>query len=205
MRMAPLHFFLTAAVCVFCAGSARGAGALAAEVVPAGTNDPAIADTQHAYVQLQQQIRALQLALERSQQDAQAAARRNADDVTASIQLLEQSLNLRRDNELETMQRNNEVTWLIAGTFATVVLFVMLLSAYFQWRVANRLAELSPPGPSAMALTSGRPPLELAAGGGPSSAPAADAQTNARLLRVMGQLQQRILKYEQAARAPQKK
>src|ERR1041385_3385287 len=72
----------------------------------ADTNSP---DTLRAYLQLQEQLHAAQLAIERPRQDADSAAQRNADALTARLQALQDSLVTQRARELEAMQGANRL------------------------------------------------------------------------------------------------
>jgi hypothetical protein len=203
--MAPLlSFFLAGALCPVGAHAASATGDPAPETLRPDTNGVSAQEIQQTYVQLREQLHEMQLALERSQQDAQAAAQRATEDMAARFQLLEQSLNTQRAGEFEAMQRTNHVTLLVAGTVATVVLVAMLFTAYFQWRVAIRLAELSSVRPSLLTLASGRALPEVTSGSGEALPSPAVEQANARLLHVVEQLQQRILEFERASRPPLK-
>ena len=205
MRIAPLlTLLLASALCVLCPCRGPAADAADTDTSSFNTNASIALDAQQSYRQLQTQVHALQLALERNREDAQIAAQRNADTLVTSIQLLERSLSIQREGELETMQRTNHLTLLVAGSFAILVLVAMLLTACFQWRVAGRVAELSSVRPSLLALASDRALPEVAGGGLAAPNPALE-EANARLLNVVEQLQQRILEYERAARPQLKK
>jgi len=205
MKNAPLlNLSLVGVLCAWCVHIAPAAETVAPEVSQPNTNDFSISDIQSSLLQLQEQINALQLAIERSQQDAQVAIQRNAEDATTRFQLLEKSLTAQRADELEVMQRANHVTLVLAGTVVAVVFIAMLFTAYFQWRVVNRLSELSSIRPSLLTLASGRALSEVTADGGQVASTHAVEEANARLLGVVEQLTQRIVEFEQAARPPVK-
>jgi hypothetical protein len=204
MKNTPLlKFFLVGMLFTMCATLATAEDTPAPEVSQPNTNDVSAQDTQRMLVQLQEQIQAVQLAIERGQQDAQAAIRHNAEDMAARFQLLEKSLNVQRAAEFEAMQRTNHLTLLVAGIFAAVMFVVMLFAAYFQWRIANRLAELSSVRPTLLTLANSRALSETGAGG-PAASSEAVEQANARLLGVVEQLQRRIVEFEQLAHMPLK-
>ena len=202
MKTAPLLIsFLVGAFCTLMPRVAPAADTPAPEISQPSTNEVSAADMQRALVLMLDQIRALQLAIERSQQDAQAAARRTTEDIAARFQLLETSLKTQRASEFEAVQRSNRLTLLVAGIFAAVVFVTMLFTAYFQWRVAARLAEISSVRPTLLTLANSRALAELEAGG-PAAAGQAVEQANARLLGVVEQLQRRIHELEHLAHTP---
>jgi tetratricopeptide (TPR) repeat protein len=127
-----------------------------AETSPA---DAASAEALRSYLQLQEQLRATQMALERNRQEAETLASRNAEAVTTRLQLLEQAVSAQRARELEAMQSTNRLLLIMAGSFAGVGFIAMLLTAYLQWRAVNRLAEYT-----ALLNSAGRPALSAAAG-----------------------------------------
>src|SRR6476620_5549329 len=109
------------------------------------TNTPA-SDTNstaalRTYVQLQEQIHAAQLAIERNRQEADQASVRSVQAIAEKMQTLEQSLAAQRARELEQLQGANRLMLIIGGTCAAVGFLAMLLTAYFQWRAVGRLTE----------------------------------------------------------------
>src|ERR1051325_1511532 len=149
-----------------------------------------------SYLQLQEQLHATELAIERNRKEAELASARNAEAVANRLQAIEQSLAFQRAKELDAMQGANRVMLIVAGSFAAVGFLAMLLMAYFQWRTVNRLAEISvnlPPsrrlGPAVAfpALGSGETPLVTVS-------PA--EQSNQELAGALEKLQQRIHELE---------
>lgn len=152
-------------------------------------------DTLRAYLQLQEQLHATQIALERNRQETETLAARNAETVAARFQALEQALTDKRSAELDAleqrMQSTHRLLLIVAGTIAVVGFLVLLFTAYLQWRAVNRLAEFS-----AMAQAANRaalPPLvaetQLLSGG-------AAAQSTTRLFGALTSLEKRILELE---------
>ncbi len=178
-----------------------GAGLLlAAKVLAADTNNasaqvPAFTRDEMAgnYLQIQEQIRASQLALEQSQQAAAEAAKSNADALAARLQLLEQTVAAQRAADAEAAHKTQQLTLFLAGAFGLAGLGIMLLMVYFQWRAFSQLAEISSQQHAALAGASGL--HHLAAPGR-----ATVETSNARLLDVVGQLEKRIHELESGQR-----
>jgi len=158
-------------------------------------------ETLRAYLQLQEQLHATQLALERNRQETEALAARNAEAVAARFQAIEQALTARRSSELESleqrMQSTHQLLLIVAGTVASVGFVVLLLTAYLQWRAVNRLAEFSAlvQATSRAALPS---PVNEAQLLGSGSA----AQSNTRLFGALTSLEKRILELEHTTQPP---
>jgi len=205
MKSAPLlPSFLAAVLYTVCAQAAPAADAVTLEISQPTTNDFSAQEIHNSFLRLQEQINALQLSIEHSQQEAQTVVQSNAEDMAARFQLLEQSLAARHAGEIEAIQRANHLMLVLAGTVVAVVFIAMLLTAYFQWRVVNRLTELSSIRPSLLTLATSRAVSEVAADGGQAASTQAVEEANARLLGVVEQLQQRILEFEEVARTPLK-
>src|SRR5204863_6106293 len=117
------------------------------------------------YLQLQEQLHATQLAIERNRKEADLAAAQATEALSSRLQAIEQSLLTQRARELEAMQSSNKVMLTVAGAFAAMGFVAMLLMAYFQWRTVNRLAELSASLPRpGRTLGPGRPIAALGLG-----------------------------------------
>lgn len=127
----------------------------AANTPESATDTNALANqTLRSYLQLQEQLHATQLALERNRQETEALAARNAEEVAARFKAIETALTTQRLAELDnmkgsmetlerSMESNNRLLMTVAGTIAFVGFLVLLLTAYLQWRAVNRLAEFS--------------------------------------------------------------
>jgi hypothetical protein len=201
MKTAALSkLLLIGAFCFLCVSGGFAADTPPPETSKAGTNEVSVADVQRAYLRLQEEIQATQLALERGQQDAQTAIRRTLEDMVARFEALEQSLNSQRTDEFKVVQRMNHLVLVVAGTFVAVVFIALLFISYFQWRVASRLAELSSVRPTLLTMANSR---ALPDGGQGVSSQAVE-QANARLLGVVEQLQLRIFELEKVAHVPMK-
>ena len=162
----------------------------------AGSND-----TLRAYLQLQEQLHATQLALERNRQETEALAARNAEAVAARFQAIEQALTARRSAELENLEQRMQTTHrlllIVAGTIESVGFLVLLLTAYLQWRAVDRLAEFSALAHAASrAATSPTvADAQLLGGGG-------TGQTSTRLFGALTSLEKRILELEHTTHPP---
>ena len=146
-----------------------------------------------AYLQLQEQIHATQLAIDQTRQESMDAAARNAEALSNRLELIEQFLIASRARELETVQSTNRAMLIIAGAFVGIGLLALVLTAYLHWRAVHRLADL------AAALAPGRGLSPLAALGGGDNhliGPGAVEQTNARLIGAIERLEKRFLELE---------
>jgi len=182
----------------------------AAEVLPTPegadqTNTNSSNDALRTSLQLQEQLHATQLALERNRQESEALA--NA--VAARVKALEDAVNLQRDSKLETMQQrmdalrkdlegNNQLLLKVGGGIAGVGFFVLLVTGYLQWRSVNRLAEFSTLIQSARAALPAPAPGTEAQLLGAS----ATAQSNGRLFGALTDLEKRIHELEHTAHLP---
>jgi tetratricopeptide (TPR) repeat protein len=159
------------------------------ELRPADTNGELSVG---AYLQLQEQLQATRLALERNRQEAEAAAARNSDALAGRLQSLEQTLAAQRSRELEIAQNSNRAMLTLAGALAAVGMIALLAMAYFQWQTVSRLAEISAGLPMARAPGGRRPFAALSAGDSALLTPGPVEQTNLRLHAALEQLEKRI-------------
>jgi tetratricopeptide (TPR) repeat protein len=158
-------------------------------------------DALRAYLQLQEQLHDTQLSIERSRQEAQAAAAQDATALSNRLQAIEQSLLAQRANESETTQRTNHLLMTIVGIFAVVGFAAALITAYFQWRAVSRLADIS------AALSAGRgfafpTTAALTVGEHEALGNGSVEQANTRLIGLVQQLEKRIAELEHTAALP---
>ena len=192
MNASLLRNFLIVFVC-----SAFSAGVFAAETNALSSSETTVATVQtqiNSYLQIQEQLHDTQLAIERNRQQAEAAAKRNADDMAARIEALQQIIAAQRASEVETMQKMQQFMLILAGAFGTIGLLVVLLMAYLQWHTVSRLVELSSLRPPEFAMGTSRISPSLVTS-------ASVEQSNARLFNMVDQLEKRILELKQATRA----
>jgi tetratricopeptide (TPR) repeat protein len=170
------------------------------------TNSPAensiSNETLRAYLQLQEQIRDAQLAIERTRRESETAALKNAEAMTSRLQAIEQSIAAQRARDLEAMQSTTRFIEAMqsTGRFMLIVLSVfagagflgIVLTAFFQWRTVNRLTEFAAAPPAARGLLPAVTAL-----------PAADNRLmDSGLLGAVERLERRILELEQSFHPP---
>jgi tetratricopeptide (TPR) repeat protein len=181
---------------------AGGSAGLRAE----DTNAPAAAEVRErdatgiealrSYLQLQEQLHATQLALERNRLEAETLAARNAEAVNLRLQLIEQAVSAQRLRELDAMQSTNRLLLTLAGSLAGVGFLAMLLTAYLQWRAVNRLADFT------TVLAGPRGALRPVATDLPLASPNAAEQSSERLLGALNRLEERIHQLEHHTQLP---
>jgi tetratricopeptide (TPR) repeat protein len=192
-----LKLLMVCACCVFSVGPGQrvlGGDTNSAVISPRQAQDKIAQDSLNAFLQIQEQIHSTQLLIESNRVAASAEAQRTAADMTARIQLLEQTMATQRAGEIEATQRAQRLMLILAGLFGVVGLTAMLFMAFFQWRAVTRLVELSTLHPSALAGRGTAPLL-----------PAGEATvqlSSARLFNAVERLEKRILELEHTARAP---
>lgn len=106
----------------------------------------------HAYLRLQEQLHATQLAIEQNRQETKAAAAQNAEALSNGLQTIQQAFSAQRAQDLDAMRRSNQIMLIVVGTFAAIGLLTMLITTYFQWRMSKGLAEISAALPTALGL-----------------------------------------------------
>jgi tetratricopeptide (TPR) repeat protein len=193
-RLLATLFILFAAIAI---PSARGQ-TNAAIPTPPSLTETNYEEVLRAYLQLQEQLHATQLSVERTREQTDASAARSAETLAVRLQAIEQALASQRSRELEAMQSSNRVMLIVAGTFAAVGVLAMLVTAFFQWRSLNRLAEISTGLPAFHALGPATPLAALGPGDGHLVSAGAADQSNLRLLGALDSLEQRIHQLEHA-------
>ena len=198
MRFVSAKFFLSALVAGLLVGSAFGNGSNS----PAGTVPDLSSNSQdslRALLQLQEQIHATQMAIERNREAAEAEAARIAEATSNRLAAIEQFLSGQREHEQEAIRSNNKTVLIAAGVFAVLGFFGMLFTAWLQWRAANRLSDLTAASQMTHALLPGWPQL-LPGGELPAAAVNAPlAAANERLLDTISLLEKRIKALEHTA------
>jgi tetratricopeptide (TPR) repeat protein len=149
------------------------------------TNDA----TAQAYLEIQAQLHATQLAIDASRQLAAEEAQKNADTLNARLLTLEQTVAAQRTADAEAARRSQQFTLLVTGIFGVAGLGILLLMVFFQWRAFAQIAQISEQ--QQLALANAGAVHQLAAPGR-----AAVEVSNARLLDVVGQLEKKILELE---------
>jgi tetratricopeptide (TPR) repeat protein len=183
------------------------AGCLAAETaspapIPGRTDETNAQDTLRAYLQLQEQLHATQLAIERNRQEADAAAAENTKAFANGLQGIAQTLTQQRAQEPEAMQSSNRALLFVAGLLAAFGFLAMLFVAYSQWRTINRLAEFSAALPVADAPGAESAVGALGAGDAPLVAVDPAQQTSQLLIGALERLEKRIYQLEHTPNPP---
>jgi tetratricopeptide (TPR) repeat protein len=141
------------------------------------------------YLQIQEQLRATQIAIEQNQEAALEASQSNAMALKERLESLEKTVAVQRASDSEAARKTQQATLFMAGAFGLTGLGVMLLMVYFQWRAFTQLAHISARQNAAMA--NGDAIHQLAAPGRAT----VEAST-AQLLDVVGRLERRINELE---------
>jgi tetratricopeptide (TPR) repeat protein len=166
-----------------------------AATTPPATN-PESNDALRAYLQIQEQMHATQLAVERNRQEAEAAAAQNVLTLSNHLAAIEQSLLVQRASEAADAQHTNRVLLAIIGFFAIVGFATALCTAYFQWRAVSRLADISAALPIARGLPALTTGAALGLGEHEALSNTAVEQSNARLLGFIEHLEKRLAELE---------
>ena len=159
-------------------------------------------DTPRAYLQIQEQLHATLLAIERNRKEADAAAAQNAKLIADRLQGIEQAPTLQRPQGLEAIQSFNPAMLFVVGLFAAIGLLALLFLAYFQWRLINRPAEAPAASPVPPSFASGSPAASLAARDTLAVSFGAVEQSSQRLLAALEQLEKRINQLEHTPDPP---
>jgi TolA-binding protein len=191
-------------LCLICSGGMRAAAetnTLSAEVAGKISEAAVSNDTLRVYMQLHEQIRDTQLAIERIRHDSELMATRNAEALASRLEDIEKSVASQRDAMQSTMQSTGKFMLVVFSIFAGVGFVGIVLTAFFQWRTVSRLAEISASVPAT------RPFGLLPAGSGfnagdsvVSSGPV--EQASAGMVGVLERLEKRIVELEHSAHPP---
>jgi tetratricopeptide (TPR) repeat protein len=150
-------------------------------------------DLLRSNLQLQEQLHTALRAIEQGRQDAEAAAKKNADLFTERLNAVEKNLALQREHDLETvlsMRQSNRLALVAAAILAAVGILALFLTAFFQIRAMNRIAEVG-------SLLSSNHPFDpaRAVGNGNGHHPVQldrSEQVTSRFLAAVEQLEKRI-------------
>ena len=157
----------------------------------------------NALLQIQDQLHAMQLLIESNRVAVATDSQRSTADLSARMQMLEQTVAAQRTTEMEATQKAQRLTLILAGAFGVLGLTAMLLMAYFQWRAVTRLVELSTFHQTARGLEDRNASPMLSAGEVHAEPERAAVQlSNGRLFNVVERLEKRILELEHTARPP---
>ncbi len=169
--------------------------------MPATTTPAESVEDLRAYLHLQAQLQATQLALERNRQEAETSAARHAELLQTRLRLLEQALVGERARELDALQDSQRLLLLFAGVFAGVGLLAVLLTNYIQWQAANRVVTMNS-AHTLPTLASDAPLATLGAGVNALAPVGPTDASNVRWLGIIERLEARVRELEQTARPP---
>jgi tetratricopeptide (TPR) repeat protein len=179
------------------AAACFGAETASPAPIPGKAGETNTQDTLRAYLQLQEQLHATQLAIQRNRDEGAAAAAESVKAIANRLQGFEPVPTLQRAQDLEAMQSSNRAILFVAGLFAAIGLLALLCMAYFQWRTINRLEEVSAALPVAPALGLGSPVTAA-----PVMTVASVEQSSQRLLGALEQLEKCIYQLEHTPNPP---
>lgn len=155
-----------------------------------------------SYLQLQEELHATQLAIDKGRQEMAAASERDANAFNERLRNIELSLGNQRARELDALLSANRAMLVTAGVFAGIGFIAMLLMAYFQWRTITRLAEIS----AALPVMHGFTPAQAVPALGPGTSQlfksAMVTQSGLRLQGALEELEKRIHELEHTAQQP---
>ena len=152
------------------------------------------------FLLLQDQLRATQHAVEQAREAAQAESKHNAELMASRLNLIEQTLNAQRQQELDSLQHSMRTMLLVVGLITAIGFIAIFFAGVMQARALARLAEFSQqlrtalPAPRFAELGGG---AALSVAGEP-----ADASTH-NLLGAIDRLQRRLEEMETAAATTQ--
>ena len=187
-----------------------------ASAAPVVTNAISNTDTQmlKSVLQLQEQLRATQRAVEQSRQQAQTDARRAEELLAARLNLIEQTLSAQRSREIAdmqqttrteiaAMQQSTRTAIIIALAVTGIGLIAVLFAGFAQVKATTRLTEVSRQlraiGP-AWQIGEGTP---AAAAGLPAARESSVENSSAHLYGAIDRLQKRMEEMEAAAAGTQ--
>jgi tetratricopeptide (TPR) repeat protein len=188
-------FFLFLLIAVSSSLSGRGQAAVdAAPAPPTNTVSEAEAQMLRSFLMLQDQLRTTQRAVEDARDEAQAEAKRTAELMSARLNLIEQTLNAQREQELQNLQRSTHTMIVIVGITTAVGFIAVLIAGFMQARAAMRLTEVS----RQLAALPAPRFAELTAGTGASAALSGESveAANASLLGAISRLEHRLEEME---------
>jgi tetratricopeptide (TPR) repeat protein len=145
-----------------------------------------------SYQQLQAQQDSMMRDMEQARQQAEVAAKRNADELEARLGRIEQSVSSDHEREIEGMQNTHRFTLIVVGACAAVGFLGMLLFAVFLLRMMNRRTETMIAQFAGQLLGTGPTPAALGNGDTQVVVPNRVEQSTTRFLNTIERLEQRI-------------
>ena len=178
------------AIDVSAADTASSTGAPLASVEA----DPIIRDN----LRLQAQLLSIERGIEQVRSEAEAAAKRNAEAMTARMAVIEESLTAQRQREIQAIQESNRAMLMVAGVLSAAGVIALLFTAWVQARAMNRITELTASLNATLLPSHGFAFSSLGVGGSPAISDAARQSSN-QLLGAIERLEKRIHELESGA------
>lgn len=157
------------------------------------TNSATISDAQETLrsnLHLQDQLHTALRAIEQGRQDANTSSKQNAELFTEKLNAVEKNLAVQRERDLETivaMRESNRVALIAAAVLAGIGIIALFVTAYFQVRAMNRVAEIG-----ALVSSTLDSPRALGEGSSTPTQLNSSDHANTRFLAAIEQLEKRI-------------
>jgi tetratricopeptide (TPR) repeat protein len=145
-----------------------------------------------SYQQLQAQQDSMMRDMEQARQQAEVAAKRNAEELEARLNRIEQSVSTDHEHEIEAMQNAHRFTLIVVGVCAAVGFLGVLFFVVFLLRMMNRRTETMIAQFTGHVLGAGFTPAALGHGETQVVIPNRVEQSSARFLNTIERLEQRI-------------
>jgi tetratricopeptide (TPR) repeat protein len=168
--------------------------------VPTPTNatNEAAEQLLRAFLLLQEQLRNTQKAVEQAREQSKEDAKRYEELVAARLNVLEQTVNNQRTQEIEAIQQSSRTVFVLASIVTAAGLIAVIFAGLVQVRAMTRLSEVSQQLRTAVPWTAlGLSPHTLVGG----REAIENGSTN--LLTMVERLQKRMEEMEAAAAATQ--
>jgi tetratricopeptide (TPR) repeat protein len=194
---------LFAFFCIAFLGTAQESNApAAAPPPPAGAVAISNQDVLRSSLEVQDQMRNLQIADEKGRKESAAAAA----ELSHRLDLIESAVTSQKLGELNDLERSNLAVQDSNRTllkesiaFACFGCVVLLFAAFLQWQMVSRFRSLAASLPTAHALEAGSTPAALGMGDSPLLASQGLERSTAQFLSAMERLEQRIREMEATA------
>jgi tetratricopeptide (TPR) repeat protein len=147
------------------------------------------------FLLLQEQLRSTQQAVEQAREEAQAQSKQAAELLAARLNLIEQTMQNQRQQEVESMQRLTRAMLTVVGLVTGLGFFAVVFAGIIQVRAMTRLTDIS------RHLQLALPPPRVAEIG-PGSLPANQEGVelaNRNLLGAIARLEKRLEEVEASA------
>ena len=126
------------------AGSDTNVAPVAA-LVNGATNAAAESELQllRNFLLLQEQLRTTQRAVEQAREEAQTQSKQNAELLAARFSLIEQTLHMQRQQEMDSLQQSTRAMLTVVGIITGVGFLAVLFAGFVQLRATTRLTDIS--------------------------------------------------------------